>query len=65
MNGLVSRIRTRVGRLTGRRTWVFVKRLRYWRHLPVIRWWWLYVRPERCMSCGERGGDHDPGCYFA
>lgn len=38
---------------------------RYWRHLPVIRWWSMYVRPDKCLSCGRRWRDHAETCYFA
>lgn len=38
---------------------------RYWRHLPVIRWWFMYAWPERCMSCERRWRDHRDECYFA
>ncbi len=38
---------------------------RYWRHAPVVRWWFMYAAPERCMSCGRRWRAHDDDCYFA
>jgi hypothetical protein len=38
---------------------------RYWRHAPVIRWWFMYVWPDKCLSCGSRWRDHHEGCYFA
>ncbi len=38
---------------------------RYWRHAPVVRWWFMYVTPEGCMSCGRRWRDHRDDCYFA
>lgn len=46
----------------GRPLWM--RDRRYWRHAPVVRWWFMYVTPEKCMSCGERRG-HNDSCYFA
>jgi hypothetical protein len=38
---------------------------RYWRHLPLVRLWFFYVWPDRCMSCKRRWRDHHEECYFA
>ncbi|MDT7784566.1 MAG: hypothetical protein QOF58_2985 [Pseudonocardiales bacterium] len=38
---------------------------RYWRHWRLVAWWFTYVWPDKCVSCGRRWRGHRKECYFA